>query len=159
MTHNRLQKKPPNLPRSDQHFQTELSRAASSSQGDRGLMEKPPIKKGSPWGTYEPLYNIHLDENDPVSVAEEKGRSFGLFDIRRSTTITNDQITMLRNVRHPNFVTVHEIYQVPNGYYVVFDHMTRSLQEAAGNPHLDSARLAAIVGQVCPFSVSLPRAY
>jgi hypothetical protein len=63
--------------------------------------------------------------------------------------LQESQLELIRRIQHPNFTTVHEVYHEHDEWYIVTEHMTRSLQEAVGNPFLDSAQVAAIIGQVC----------
>ena len=111
-------------------------------------MKRIPIVGYPPSCVYELIYFLHLGETDPVLVAERKGMSFDLVDIRRFETLDNKQIEMLNAIQHPNFVTVHGIYRTEDECYVAYEHMPRSLEEALGNPYLDDHGLAAIVGQV-----------
>ncbi|KAM4063619.1 kinase [Hirsutella rhossiliensis] len=111
-------------------------------------METIPIKTCPPWDTYEIIYALHLGDNGPVVVAERIGISFDVVDIGCFAALGDDQIGMLKTIQHPNFVTVHEIYRMEDNCYVAYEHMPRSLEEVAGNPYLNSDRLAAIVGQI-----------
>lgn len=123
-------------------------RIVSASEEGRRAIDSPLVKTTLPWGAYEVLYSIRLGDSDPITVAQGTGLSFDVFDICHFPTLDLDQINKLRTIQHENIVTVHEIHQAEAQCHVVFEHMARSLQEALGNPRIDSERLAAIVGQV-----------
>jgi len=59
-----------------------------------------------------------------------------------------NQIRSLQQIRHANFVTALEAFQVDNAWLVAFEYMPISLSEFAGNPLLDEIRVASIMGQV-----------
>ena len=140
-TTNRLQKR--NATRVDQ------LRLVEANETSHRAVETVLVKAGSPWEYYRKIYSLKLGENDPVTVAERKGGpSFDLVSVHRCQDISQDQVELLRLIQHPNLVTVHEIYRERDGWYLVTEHMTRSLQEAVGNPFIDSPKLAAIIGQV-----------
>jgi serine/threonine protein kinase len=107
------------------------------------------VKSSSPWDYYTKIYNLKLGQCEPFVVAERKGiPSFDLVAVRQYQDLSQDQLKLLRSIQHPNFVTVHEIFQEQADCYIVTEHMARSLQEAVGNPFIDSLKLAAIAGQV-----------
>lgn len=144
----RLHKSPPQDNAIDSPSQIGSLRTVEANRYGQRAMERIPIKAFQPSVTYEMIYFLHLGESDPVLVAERKGISFDLVDIRRFATLDDEQIRMLRAIQHPNFITVHEIYRTEDECYVAYEHMPRSLEEALGNPHLDNHCLAAIIGQV-----------
>ncbi|KAK9437129.1 serine/threonine protein kinase, partial [Metarhizium brunneum] len=112
-------------------------------------METVLVKPNSPWDYYSKIYSLKLGENEPVIVAERKGGpSFDLVSVRPCQDLSQRQLELLRLIQHPNFVTVHEVYHEQDKWYIVMEHMTRSLQETVGNPFLDSSKLAAIIGQI-----------
>lgn len=111
-------------------------------------MEAVLVRPRSPWEYYAKIYSLKLGEHDAVTVAERKGGLFDVVSIRQCRDLSKDQLELLRLIQHPNFVTVKEIYHEGDGWFIVREHMTRSLQEAVGNPFLDSDKLAAIIGQV-----------
>jgi hypothetical protein len=111
-------------------------------------METVLMKSSSPWDYYVKIYSLRLGEHDPVTVAEKKGDSFDLVSVSRCQGLSEDQLELLRLIQHPNFVTVKEVYHEQDGWHIVAEHISRSLQEAVGNPFLDSLKLAAIMGQV-----------
>ncbi|KAG9252579.1 CAMK family protein kinase [Emericellopsis atlantica] len=157
MAHEKIEAKAANRLKKRYHSQTPDARqplqltplrTVKAMQTGNQVMNEVLVHDISPWSTYNRLFSFHLGDNDPVIVAEGKGISFDLFSIQHFKIIGDHQINMLKNIQHPNFVTVNEIYQTQDGCYVVCDHMARSLQEAIGNPHLDGPRLAAIIGQV-----------
>jgi hypothetical protein len=126
-------------------------RLVKANQDGRRAIETILVKKSSPWDYYTKIYSLKLGENDPVVVAERKGGpSFDLVSVHRCPDLSHDQLEMLQSIQHPNFVTVHEVYQEQYGWHIVTEHMPRSLQEAVGNPLLDGPKLAAITGQVRP---------
>ena len=110
-------------------------------------------KPGSPWHDYRGIYSLQLGENKPFIVAEGKGgASSDPVSICQCDTLDDDQFKLLQEIQHENFVTVHGVYEDQKEWSIVTEHMTLSLQEVVGNPHLDSAKLAAIIGQACaPF--------
>ncbi|KAK1973461.1 kinase-like domain-containing protein, partial [Colletotrichum cereale] len=111
----------------------------------------------SPWATYKKIYKQILGDGDLVLVAEKRGISGDVVDIRRFLELSTEQIKMLQSIQHPNIVTVHEIYSDKTNHHIVYEHMPRSLQEAVGNPYLNRQRLAAIVGQVVEALVYLEK--
>jgi len=132
-------------------------RTVEASRDGKSVLESIPVKPCLPWNTYEAIYALHLGDNGPVVVAERRGISFDVVDIGCFESLSDDQIRMLKAIQHPNFVTVHEIYRAETKCYVAYEHMPRSLEEVAGNPYLNSDRLAAIVGQVRRlFCASMP---
>lgn len=106
------------------------------------------VKTASPWTTYQKIYSQTLGDSDLVVVAEKRGVSGDVVDVRHFSELSPQQLEMLQSIQHPGFVTIHEIYSDKTFYHVVYEHMPRSLQEAIGNPYLNRQRLAAIVGQV-----------
>ncbi len=110
------------------------------------------VKSTTPWKYYTKIYSIKLGEEEPFVVAEKKGGpAFDVVSVRSYHQLNHDQLQLLQLIQHPNFVTVHEVYH-QDGWHIITEHMTRSLQEVVGNPFLDDLKLAAIAGQVCmPF--------
>ncbi|KAK2037618.1 hypothetical protein LZ31DRAFT_534738 [Colletotrichum somersetense] len=115
------------------------------------------VKAASPWVTYKKIYKQTLGDGDVVLVAEKRGISGDVVDIRRFLDLSTEQIKMLQSIQHPNIVTVHEIYSDETNHHVVYEHVPRSLQEAAGNPYLNRQHLAAIIGQVVEAMVHLQK--
>ncbi|KAF4486604.1 hypothetical protein CGGC5_v005957 [Colletotrichum fructicola Nara gc5] len=115
------------------------------------------VKTASPWTTYQKIYSQTLGDSDLVVVAEKRGVSGDVVDVRHFSELSPQQLEMLQSIQHPGFVTIHEIYSDKTFYHVVYEHMPRSLQEAIGNPYLNRQRLAAIVGQVVEALVHLER--
>ncbi|KAK1656640.1 kinase-like domain-containing protein [Colletotrichum godetiae] len=115
------------------------------------------IKAASPWAAYEKMYRQLLGDDDIVLVAEKRGISGDVVDIRHFPELSAQQTKMLQSIQHPNIVTVHEIYSNKANHHVVYEHMPRSLQEAVGNPYLNRQRLAAIIGQVVEALVHLEK--
>ncbi|KGQ02857.1 hypothetical protein BBAD15_g11923 [Beauveria bassiana D1-5] len=56
---------------------------------------------------------------------------------------------------HENLTTVHEIYRQHGSWHIVTEQAARSLQEAVGNPFMDSSMIAAIIGQIVTVLVYL----
>jgi hypothetical protein len=146
---NRLHRKRPHNQSENAIYQIEPLRVVKAKQEGNSAIETMLIKTTSPWNTYEKIYKQTLGENGPVLVAEKRGISGDVVDIRRFSELSTEKIKMLQTIQHPKIVTVHEIYSDKKNHHVVFEHMPRSLQEAIGNPYLNRQRLAAIVGQVC----------
>jgi hypothetical protein len=148
---NRLQKRFPIYLASGQPCHLEKLRTVEAyEQGERAL-NCVLVKKSSPWDTYEKIYSIKLGEN-PAIIAERRGISSEVVAIS-SLQVPQVQfkIDLIKSIQHPNFVTVHELYHFEGQYHMISEYMPRSLQEVIGNPFLNDARLAAIVGQVTTF--------
>ncbi|KXH42654.1 hypothetical protein CSAL01_09901 [Colletotrichum salicis] len=128
--------------------QMELLRIVKARQDGSSGAATILIKAASPWAAYEKMYRQLLGDDDIVLVAEKRGISGDVVDIRHFPELSAQQTKMLQSIQHPNIVTVHEIYSNKANHHVVYEHMPRSLQEAVGNPYLNRQRLAAIIGQV-----------
>ncbi|KAK9438319.1 serine/threonine protein kinase [Metarhizium brunneum] len=140
-TVNRLQKRHAN--------RIDPLRLVEANRLGRRAMGMVLVKPNSPWDYYSKIYSLKLGENEPVIVAERKGGpSFDLVSVRPCQDLSQSQLELLRSIQHANFVTVHEVYNEQDKWYIVMEHMPRSLQEAVGNPFLDSSKLAAIIGQI-----------
>lgn len=125
-------------------------RTVQALQLRRQAIETVLVKDTSPWNDYAKIYSLKLGVHEPVIVAQRKsGPSFDLVSIHQRRALQESQLELIRRIQHPNFTTVHEVYHEHDEWYIVTEHMTRSLQEAVGNPFLDSAQVAAIIGQVC----------
>jgi serine/threonine protein kinase len=107
-----------------------------------------PIRPFPVDNNYTPIFEVTLGHNDPVLVAEKKGISSGIVEIRYFQTLGSQQIEMLRTIQHQNIVKTYELFRNQNEAYVVFEHMLRSLAEVVGNPVLSNTSVAAIIGQV-----------
>ncbi|RSL52062.1 hypothetical protein CEP51_015114 [Fusarium floridanum] len=107
------------------------------------------VKAASPWTTYEKICTVNLGENETMMIAERRGISGDVVAIRLfALADASTKMEVIRSIQHPSFVTAHEIYQFKGKYYVVYEHMARSLQDVVGNPYLNDDRLAAIIGQI-----------
>jgi hypothetical protein len=109
-------------------------------------MKEVSILKGQPSRDYEMIY-LNLADSNPCWVGERIDAPHNVVDIRALKSLNHDQKRMLSSIRHPNFATVHEIYRSEEKYFVVYEHMPRSLDEFMGHPYLNRFRLAAIVRQ------------
>ncbi|WQF84244.1 Putative protein kinase [Colletotrichum destructivum] len=141
----------------NQIHQIEPLRLVKAKQEGNSALATTLIKTASPWATYKKVYKQILGDGDLVLVAEKRGISGDVVDIRRFLELSTEQIKMLQSIQHPNIVTVHEIYSDKTNHHIVYEHMPRSLQEAVGNPYLNRQRLAAIVGQVVEALVYLEK--
>lgn len=130
-------------------------RLVEASRLQQSAVETLLVKEDTPWNHFNRIYSLKLGENEPFIVAERRrGRSFDLVSISRCAHLSHDQLELLRLIQHPNFVTVQEVYH-QDEWHIIMEHMTRSLQEAVGNPFLDSPKLAAITGQVGTNPISI----
>jgi serine/threonine protein kinase len=123
-------------------------RLVHAKENGKHAMDVLVLSRNSPWETYEAISTLQLGHNRPFVIAERKGISTELFNIQQCTTITDKQMKMFEVIQHPNIMTVHEVYQFHDEYFLALDFMPRSLQEMVGNPYINSKRLAAIAGQV-----------
>jgi hypothetical protein len=118
-------------------------------QHRRQAIETVLVKNDPPWNDYARIYSLKLGIHEPVIVAQRRGGpSFDLVSIHQCRDLREDQLELIQHIQHPNFITVHEVYHEHGEWYLVAEHMTRSLQEVVGNPFLDNAQVAAIIGQV-----------
>jgi hypothetical protein len=107
------------------------------------------IKEGSPWRSYERIYQLRLGVGDRVNVAERKSPPFDIVTVRSfSGPRIEDKLYMLQRIQHPNFVSAFDAFKFEQSLYIVFEHMPISLQYIAGNPYINELRLASILGQV-----------
>lgn len=112
-----------------------------------------PEKSGAPWNDFAKIYSLRLGMNQPVIVAQRTGGvSYDVVFIHCCDSLSQTQIELLQRVQHENFTTVHDIYHDHDTWHIVTEQAARSLQEAVGNPFLDSSMIAAIIGQVCILS-------
>ena len=124
-------------------------RTLEAMQHRRWAMETVLVKNTPPWNDYAKIYSLKLGVHEPVIVAQRRGGlSFDLVSIHQCRGLREDQLELIQLIQHPNFITVYEVYHECDEWYRVTEHMTRSLQEVVGNPFLDNAQVAAIVGQV-----------
>ncbi|KZL64980.1 serine threonine protein [Colletotrichum tofieldiae] len=121
----------------NQIHQIEPLRLVKAKQEGSSALATTLIKTASPWATYKKIYKQILGDGDLVLVAEKRGISGDVVDIRRFLELSTEQIKMLQSIQHPNIVTVHEIYSDKTNHHIVYEHMPRSLQEAVGNPYLN----------------------
>jgi len=106
-------------------------------------------KEGSPWRSYERIYQLRLGVGDRVTVAERRSPPFNVATVRSFLgSRVEDKLRMLQQIQHTNFVSALDAFKFERSLYVVFEHMLISLQHIAGNPYIDELRLASILGQV-----------
>jgi hypothetical protein len=106
-------------------------------------------KEGSPWRSYERIYQLRLGVGDRVTVAERRSPPFNVVTVRSfSGPRVEDKLRMLQQIQHANFVSAFDAFKFEQSLYVVFEHMPISLQHIAGNPYINELRLASILGQV-----------
>lgn len=106
-------------------------------------------KEGSPWRTYERIYQLRLGVGDRVTVAERKSPPFNIVTVRSfSGPRIEDKLRMLQQIQHANFVSAFDAFKFEQSLYVVFEHLPISLEHIAGNPYINELRLASILGQV-----------
>jgi hypothetical protein len=107
------------------------------------------VKEGSPWRSYERIYQLRLGVGDRVNVAERKSPPFDIVTVRSfSGPRLEDKLYMLQRIQYPNFVSALDAFKFEQSLYIVFEHMPISLQYIAGNPYINELRLASILGQV-----------
>ena len=104
-------------------------------------------KDGSPWRSYERIYQLRLGVGDRVTVAERKSPPFNVVTVRSlSGPRVEDKLRILQQIQHTNFVSAFDAFKFEQSLYVVFEHMPISLQHIAGNPYINELRLASILG-------------
>ena len=85
-------------------------------------------KEGSPWRSYERIYQLRLGVGDRVNVAERKSPPFDIVTVRSfSGPRIENKLYMLQRIRHPNFVSAFDAFKFEQSLYIVFEHMPISL--------------------------------
>lgn len=108
-----------------------------------------PVRDGLPWNDFAKIYSLKLGVNEPVIVAQRTGGvSYDVVFIHCCKDLSQTQAELLQRLQHENLTTVHEVYLENETWHIVTEQAARSLQEAVGNPFLDSSMVAAIIGQV-----------
>ncbi|PSN59201.1 kinase-like protein, partial [Corynespora cassiicola Philippines] len=104
----------------------------------------------SPWSSYEEIHSLRLGIDFWVTYAERRAFPYEEYSIRHFPGILDeDKLQILQKIRHPNFVTVVDIFQFEEATHVVFEHMPISLHDLSKiSNRIDTIRLAAILGQV-----------
>ena len=110
------------------------------------------IKRQSPWKTHERGYDLKFDQY--VTVAIQKAPWTGLVAIKElaKPEMHGDfdrKLEVLSKIRHQRFVDLHEVFQIDDICYLVFDHIFVSLTQVVSSPAYPSERqLVAILHQV-----------
>jgi len=118
---------------------------------------------GSPWDTYERLYQLRLGEaglhcgatETLLTVAEKKLRSSSSHLFSNMVLIktlsgegVDRKLDLLQQIRHENIITPVEVYRTTRTCSVAFEFMAIPLLSIASSPSLNDVRLAAILAQV-----------
>ena len=105
-----------------------------------------PVFHGSPWKSYK--QDLSLDQGGSVAVVYKTPATKELFTIRSiSGPDAEEQVFMLRQLRHENLLVSHELYSFENKFFVVSELAAISLEElTVAGP--DEIQLAAIAYQV-----------
>jgi len=108
--------------------------------------------KSYPWKSYKKLYKLQFGDSKYMTVAEKFFSSSGEDNLaiihNLSGLDTYNHVETLRQVQHPNFITLYNVFRHESTVSIVFEFMPLSLSELAGNPLIDELRLASILGQV-----------
>jgi hypothetical protein len=150
---NRLRKAAPS---GDGKTPGEPTWVADASGGPHEIPRDMPMAAGQPSEDYDIIYQ-NLADSSRCWVGERRANPHDVVDIRAFESLDPKQRVMISSIRHPNFVTVHGVYRHndkshKDKYFVVYEHMPRSLDECIGSPYLSSFRLAAVIKQVCYLS-------
>ncbi|KAH6703054.1 kinase-like domain-containing protein [Leptodontidium sp. MPI-SDFR-AT-0119] len=107
-----------------------------------------PLRRASPWQYYTKAYRRELGAS--VVVACKKPATFELFAVKCiAGSEPNDQVQNLRQVRHENFLSYHEIFVCDNAVFTVSECMAVSLTDLNGSATPpNEIQIATIVHQV-----------
>jgi hypothetical protein len=105
----------------------------------------------SPWDFLQRVFELSFD--DVKIFAIRKASPCEKVNVRIFRGHRGDeQVQMLQQIRHENFVAFWELYRFQGCSYVILQHVLISLTQIVLSPPYPSERqLAAILGQVCTF--------
>ena len=88
------------------------------------------VRVVSPWSSYEEIHSLRLGIDFWVTYAERRAFPYEEYSIRHFPgTLDEDKLQILQKIRHPNFVTVVDIFQFEETTHVVFEHKPISLHD------------------------------
>jgi len=108
-----------------------------------------PVREGSPWKAYEEGHRLELGVW--FTVACKKPRRTGEVVAVRSISGPNAEkdIYRLRLLRYKNLLSVYEIFNFEDSFYIISERMRISLEHVVASPaYPDEAELASIIWQV-----------
>lgn len=119
-------------------------------RADRNGLQLPRTSDISPWTDYKKSYELRLGIGIRVVVAVQKNFPYDEVTVREfSDSNIEDKLRVLKENRHPNIVSILDIFRFEEKAYVILEHMPLSLHHLSQSRlPLDDIQLAAIVGQV-----------
>jgi hypothetical protein len=107
------------------------------------------VQEGSPWKVYEDRYRLEL--GTWVTVVGKRPREMGQVFVVKSLSGPNAEkdLNLIQQLRHDNFLSVHEIFAYESSFYIVYERVHISLDDIVASPaYPDEAELASIIWQV-----------
>jgi hypothetical protein len=105
-----------------------------------------PVWKETPWESYEKRFDLEL--GGWITVAGKKPRRKGQVVAVRMIPNVEKDLDRIQQLRHENFVSVHEIFAFESSFYIISERMQISLDHVVASPaYPDESELASIVWQ------------
>jgi hypothetical protein len=110
--------------------------------------EKSQVSKETPWKSYKKDHDDVL--GGPVAVVYKVAEPENLFSMRTFLASgAKEKLSMIQEIKHENFLRIHEIFEFANMIYIVSERMEISLYTIVRAPrHPEEIQVAAIVFQV-----------
>jgi hypothetical protein len=101
-----------------------------------------------PWKSYKKDHDDVL--GGPVAVVYQVAESENLFNMRTFLASgVKEKLSMIQEIKHENFLRIHEIFEFANMIYIVSERMEISFYTIVRAPrHPEEIQVAAIVFQV-----------
>jgi hypothetical protein len=107
-------------------------------------------RKESPWNSYGKVFDLELDLNGPITVAQRRAPSSGLVAVRTFPLAAAEKaLYMHKRARHDCIVEALEAFTTETSFYIVLEHMPISLEQIVDSvKYPTELQLATILGQV-----------
>jgi serine/threonine protein kinase len=126
-----------------------VKRSQSAGSFESPTKTRSNVNLASPWSKYKQIYRLQLGNDFYVTVAEERAFPYNEVFVQQFLRANVNQLQLMQQIRHPNFVTVLNTFWLDDTNYVVFKTMPVSLGDlATSSLGVDTICLAAIVKQV-----------
>jgi hypothetical protein len=100
----------------------------------------------SPWLTYEKLYQLYFGDTNEgsVTVAEKRTATYDLVMVIK-TSDTDNKLALAQKARHPNIISIIEVFRFKESAYVVFKYFPISLYYYLRNSRINETTLIVIL--------------
>ena len=134
-------------------FELQLPKVTAARLRTHGHAE---VQDGSPWETLQRVYELRFDMFTTIAI--RKASPCDLVTVKALRKTECEELEMLQQIRHSNFVALLESFRDQDGLYAIVEYVSISLEQiVASPPYPTELQLAAILGQVSQIGIPMHR--